>query len=737
MSSTTKTHVIGLPLYRYEGRVKVTGRANYAADNRADRTAHAYGVFSPVAAGEIVRVDARAAERAPGVLKVLHHGNTPKLKRVPEDWDHDVKVAEERAPLSDTKIYYAGQFVALVVAETFEQARWAAHLVHVDYRARPHALTLDEGIAAHGAKPQPDEVSQRGDFKVAFEKAAVTHDATYLTPVEVHNAMELHATLARWQDGHLTLHDSTQWVVGQAQSLARVLGIPAEKVTVHAPYIGGGFGGKLFLWPHCTLAAVAARELERPVKLVLPRQLEFTTAGHRPVTRQRVRLGATRDGQLTAIGHDSQTHTSLVTDYVESCGWSTPSLYRCPNVSVTQDLVQVNVGTPTSMRAPGTCSGLWALESALDELALKLSLDPLALRLKNVPPNDGAGDKPWSSCHFGDCLKLAAERFGWSRRQPAVGAMRDSRDVLGWGLAAATWPAHRGKATVRTELLDDGTARVSCATQDIGTGTYTVFAQVVSELTSLPFNKIDVVIGRSVLPRGPISGGSMVTSTVVPAIAEATRRAIRDLFQLAVKPHSPLAGVDVKSLALRDGAIVAGERRATIAEVLRAARFGSAAGEATTGPGEDARKYAMRAFGAHCVEVRWDPGISRLRVSRVVSVFDAGRIINAKTARNQIEGAIVMGLGMALMEESVYDARTGRVANDNLADYHLLTHADTPVMDITFLDRPDPHIGDFGAKGLGEIGITGVAAATANAVHHATGKRIRDLPLTIEKLLNH
>jgi xanthine dehydrogenase YagR molybdenum-binding subunit len=728
-------NVIGQPRDRFEGRAKVTGRANYAADNRVARVAHAYGVFSPIASGEITGIDAAAAEAAPGVLKVLHHGNAPKLQHVEEDWDNDVKVAEERPPLSDRRISYAGQFVALVVAETFEQARWAAHLVRVEYRTTPHVLTLEAGIAAHGAEPQPDEKSGRGDFRAALAAAPVTHDATYLTPVEVHNAMELHATLARWEGDQLTIDDSTQWVFGQAKSLARVLGIAADKVTVHAPYIGGGFGSKLFLWPHCTLAAIAARAVGRPVKLVLPRQFQFTTAGHRPVTRQRIRLGATAEGQLTALSHDSHSHTSFVTDYVESCGMSTASLYHCPNVSVTQALVRVNVGTPTSMRGPGTCPGSWALESALDELAVKLAIDPLDLRRKNVPARDEAKNKPWSSCHFDACLVRAAERFGWKQRKPQPGAMRDGREILGWGLAAATWPAHRDEATVRAELRDDGSARISCATQDIGTGTYTVIAQVVSELTGLPFEKIDVAIGNSVLPRGPISGGSMVTATVVPAVAEATRRAIQDLFNVALKSHSPLAGADPKSLALHGGMIVAGDRRASIAEVLRAARFSSAAGEAGAAPSEDFKKHSGRAFGAHCVEVRWDPGISKLRVSRIVSVIDAGRIINLKTARNQVEGALVMGVGMALMEEAIYDSRTGRVVNDNLADYHMLVHADLPQLDVSFIDEPDPHIGEFGAKGLGEIGITGIAAAVANAVYHATGKRIRDLPITIEKLL--
>lgn len=719
-----KPSTIGQPLNRVDGRHKVTGRANYAADNLVAGVAHAYGVMSRIAAGEIIQLDATAAEHAPGVLAVLHHGNAPKLQAFSEDWDKAQKLAEERPPFADHRIHYAGQFVALIVAESFDQARWASHLVKVEYRAEPHVLSLDQGIAAHGARPQDSEQSERGNADRALRGADVQLDATYTTPVEVHNAMELHATLARWEDDRLMVDDSTQWVVGQANSLARILGIPADKVVVRAPYVGGGFGSKLFLWPHAVLAALAARELRRPVKLVLPRQFHFTTTGHRPFTRQRIRIGATTGGRLVALRHDTESHTSVVSDFVEPCGESTPRIYSCPNIAVTQRLVSVNVGTPNPMRGPGSCPGMYALESALDELALELGLDPLQLRLNNLPPRDEQKDLPWSSCHFEECLGVAAQRFGWSSRNPAVGSMREGREILGWGLAAATWPAHRDAATVRVELRTDGTARVACATQDIGTGTSTVLAQVVAELTGYPIDRIEVAIGDSTLPRGPISGGSMVTATVVPAVAQATRRAIADALHAvpgtrAGGPSSPLERTDA----------------AGILRALRASGRQSASGEAHAEPGDEVEKFSFRSFGAHCVEVRWDPGITRLRVARVVSAFDVGRVINRKTALNQVEGAIVMGIGMALLEEAVYDDRTGRVVNDNLADYHVPVNAGLPAIDVTLLDHPDPHIGDFGAKGLGEIGITGIAAAIANATHHATGKRIRELPITIEKLI--
>jgi xanthine dehydrogenase YagR molybdenum-binding subunit len=726
---------VGHAVDRVEGVRKVTGQARYAADHRHAGSVHAYGVFSPIASGEITAIDTRAADEAPGVLAVLHHGNTPRLRRCAEDWDNGIKPAEDRPPFEDQTIYHAGQFVALVVAETFEQARAASHLVKVTYRSRPHVLSLDDGLRTHGETRKEGEDCGRGDPDRALQEAPVRIDATYTTPAEMHNAMELHATVARWEGDQLMLDDTTQWVFGQARTLACTLGIPPENVTVRSPFIGGGFGSKLFLWPHAILAAVAARHVGRPVTFVLPRQFHFTTTGHRPYTRQRIQLGATADGRLTAIRHDSHCHTSLVGEFLEACGESTPRIYSCPNVGITHRMVRVNVGTPNPMRGPGSCPGMFALESAMDELAVRLGIDPLELRLRNVPARDEQKNLPWSACHFGDCLRMAAERFGWSRRSAAVGSMGDAGEILGWGLASATWPAHRDEATVRVELRADGSARVTCGTQDIGTGTYTVIAQVVAEITSLPPDRIDVVLGDSTLPRGPISGGSMVTATVVPAAAEAARRALQQLFALATASGAPLAGADARALSLGAEGVAAEGRSVPLGTILSSARRDTVAGEAHAGPGDETDRFSFRTFGAHCAEVRWDPGIARLRVSRVVSAFDTGRIINRKMAANQAEGAIVMGLGMALLEHAVYDPRDGRVVSDNLADYHVATHADLPQIEVMLLDRPDLHIGELGAKGIGEIGITGIAAAIANAVYHATGKRMRDLPITIDKLI--
>lgn len=734
------TAIIGKEINRYEGRAKVTGRANYAADNHVDGLVHAVGVVSTVAAGKIESIDAAEATRLPGVLGVWSHANFPRVYRSSNDMAAGTRVGEVRPPFEDDVVYYAGQFVAVVVAETFEQARAAARRVRVVYQAEANPpVELGHAAKACGEQPPSDEESaetKRGDAEKSYEEAAVTVDVTYTTPVEVHNPLELHAAVARWKDGSLEIDDSTQWVVGQRKALAAMLGVPPEAVTVRSPFVGGGFGGKLFLWPHSVIAAALARELGRPVKMVLERRHAFTTAGHRPATRQRLRIGAARDGTLLSLRHDTLAHTSLVHEFLESSGSTTSLLYRCPNVAVTHRLVRANVGTPTPMRAPGAASGMIALEAAMDELAVALELDPLELRRRNFAEEDESEGRPWSSNHLKECYRVAAERFGWSRRRAKPGAMRDGDEILGWGMATASWTAERDEATVRVQLHADGTVRVSCATQDIGTGTYTVFAQVAAEVLGLPVERITVVLGDSSLPEGPISGGSCVTSTVVPAIAQAARKATEALVKIAVGKDGPLAGEDAEAVKYSDGAVTGkAGKRATIAEVLAAANVERVAGEGKSAAGGEAERYSFRCFGAHFVEVRWDPGIARLRVSRVVSAFDVGRVINRKTAANQIYGSLIMGLGMTLLEKSVYDPRDGRVVTDNLADYLVPVHADTPEMDVVFLDRPDPHAGEFGARGIGEIGITGIGGAILNAIHHATGKRLRDLPVTVEQLL--
>jgi xanthine dehydrogenase YagR molybdenum-binding subunit len=728
--------VIGKSVDRVDGRKKVTGAADYAADRAPEGMVHGYGVMSTVGSASAVKIDPSAALAAPGVVAVYHHGNFPKLYRSSNDWEAQTTVGEVRPPLEDDKVYYAGQYVALVVAESFEQARAASALVKVEYTdAAPVVAWTDE------MKTEQQDDAKRGDPDAAFKAAEVLHEATYWTPTETHNPIEMHGAVAQWsfdpeRGDRLRIYSSTQGVIFERNALAEVLGVPKDRVEVLSPYLGSGFGGKLFLWPHAVLAAAAARELRRPVKVSVTRAGMFTTVGHRPVTKQTIKLAATKEGELTGISHVTVCQTSFTDTYLEDCGTTTKALYTTKNLRVTHSVARMNIGTPTAMRAPGSAPGLYALESAMDELAIKLNMDPVQLRLKNIAMIEQDTGKAWSSNHLHECLEVGAEKFGWTKRDAKPGSMREGDELIGWGVAACSWPADRMSCSARVEIKADGTVRASCATQDIGTGTYTVIAQVVHELTGTPFEKIEVVLGDTSLPPGPISGGSWVTATVMPAVAGATRQALERLKKVASDTDGPLAGA--KELTVANGALTdkASGKSAGFAEILQAKRLSTLQAESSTAlEDEVSKKYAFRSFGAHFSEVRYDPGIGRLRVARTVSVLDGGRIVNAKTARNQIAGAVIMGVGMALFEQTIYDARSGRVVNGNFADYVVATNADHPEMDITFLDYPDLHLNEFGARGIGEIGLTGFAASVANAVYHATGKRVRDLPITIEKLL--
>jgi xanthine dehydrogenase YagR molybdenum-binding subunit len=523
--------------------------------------------------------------------------------------------------------------------------------------------------------------------------------------------------------------------------LAATLGVAPEQVKIVTKFLGSGFGGKLWPWPHAALAAACSRNLKRPVKLVVSRQSMFHSVGHRPATEQRIRLAADAAGKLSVIRQDYANHTSILDDYAEDCGEQTSFLYSTPNLDITAALARRNVGTPTAMRGPGAVPGLFALESAMDELAIKLKMDPVQLRLKNEPAKDESLDIPFSSRHLAECLTTGAKQFGWERRTPEIGSMKRDGLTVGWGVAACAWLAARIDVEATVELRSDGTARVSCGTQDIGTGTYTVFAQLVSHVTGVPVNQVEVVLGESSLPPGPISGGSWVTSSVTPAVLEAAQNAGKTLISTAIKAKgSPFNGKNADDLELVEGFVrVKGQPQGAVkmADVLSAAKIKAVSGKGkSTGTfGEAKPKLSFHSYGAQFAEVTWQPEIARLRVSRIVTVIDAGRMVNPRAARNQIEGALMMGVGMALLEETSYDPRSGRPVNDNLADYIVAVHADTPAIDVTFLDYPDYELNALGARGVGEIGLAGIAAAICNAVYHATGIRKRDLPIRIEDLL--
>lgn len=741
IENAAPSKIIGAMLPRVDGPLKTTGKAMYASDYNFPKLAYCVPVTATVASGKIRSIDSATAEKMPGVLTVLHHGNIMPLYRNASGGRN----SESRPPFEDDTVYYWGQYVAAVVAETFEQAQAAAALVQVNYDSQSFniATKLDDDLPGEGKPGGPRVESHRGDPDGAFASAAVKVDETYTTPVETHNPMEMHATVAVWDGKGYTLYESSQGVMNHQNVISQVLGEPKENVEVISRFIGSGFGGKLFPWPHSAIAASAARKLNRPVKLTLSRRMMFSNVGHRPRTQQRVRLGATADGKLLALRHDYRNHTSFVDDIRENCGEATPFLYSTANLAVTSALVRRNVGTPTPMRGPGAVPGLFALESAMDELAIKLKKDPVELRVSLDTLTDEEKKKPFSSRHLKECLEQGAEKFGWSRRTPGVGSMRKGDVILGWGVACASWGAGRGVSEAAVSLRSDGTVRVSSGTQDIGTGTYTVIAQVVSDKTGVPVDRIEVVLGSSNLPPGPTSGGSTATATIVPSVVDAVNAAKKILMTVATTgKKSPFAGKDAGSLVMTEGCVRLKDGGSGSAvpfeEILKAANVGSADGRGRSGGlGADpkARDYSTHSFGAQFVEVEWDPGIARLRVSRVVSVIDGGRIINKRTATNQIAGAIVMGVGMGLFEETSYDPRNGHPINDNYADYIVPTIADTPDIDVHFLDIPDPVMGEYGVRGIGEIGLAGIAPAITAAVYHATGVRVRDLPVRIEDLL--
>lgn len=737
--STTSDSIIGRATPRIDGPLKTTGAATYAADFNFDRLVHAVPVGAALASGRIRTLDTSSAEQMPGVLLVLHHGNIGPLYRTAPG-DDNATNSEVRSAFEDETVRHWGQHVAVVIAETLEQATAAAAAVKVEYEPQKADLRAE----LDDYKGERKSVSKRGDPDAAFATAPVKVDQTYITPIETHNPIELHASVAVWEGERVTLYETSQGVVNHRVVMAQVLGLPVENVRVVTRFLGSGFGGKLFPWPHTAMAAVAARRLKRPVKLSVNRRMMFSAVGYRPRTEQRIKLGATKEGKLLALRHDYLNVTSQLDDFDEGCGEATPYLYSVANLEVTSGLVRRHVGAPMWMRGPGAVPGLYALEAGMNELAEALQLDPMQLRLINDAEKDESNkDIPFSSRHFKECFEVGAMKFGWEKRTAAIGSMRQGGKVLGWGLAGASWVAMRLPCTASVEFCANGRLCVRCGTQDIGTGTYTVFAQVLSEKTGIPLDRIDVILGDSALPDGPMSGGSMVTGSVLNAIADGAKGAIQKLQKLAAATEgSHLQNAKAENVSFSKGRLHAKDQDPAtgvdFADLLKMARLNGISAEGKTQPSwEDpkAKNVSLHSYGAQFVEVEWEPEIARLRVSRVVTVIDGGRIINPRAAANQIAGAVVMGVGMGLLEETIYDRRSGQPINGSMADYLMATCADLPSIDVTFLDYPDPAMGEFGARGVGEIGLAGVAAAITSAVYHATGVRVRKLPVRIEDLL--
>ena len=735
-------NAVGQPISRIDGRLKVTGSARYTADILLETIVHAAIVYSTIANGRIVSIDTAVAENAPGVLAVLTHKNMPRMKALP--WSHLRPQGQTYLPLQDDQIHYAGQPVALVVAATLDQATYAGTLIKVAYEARA-PVVFDLRTAKEDAVEPPQRMwplsSSVGDADKAIAGAAVKIEQTYTMSDRHHNPMEPHVTLAVWDgDGSLTLYDSTQMVVGTKKLVSLVLGIPEEKINVVCEFLGGGFGGKSWSWPHTLLAALAAKVVNRPVRLQLTRAQMYSMVGHQAGTVQTIVLGANSDGNLSGIRHDSINPTSVFDDYVEYAAMASRHLWRASGgISTSHKIVHVNRNSPVVLRAPMEAQGHFALECAMDELAYATGVDPVELRLRNDTDTDPYSGRPFSTRALRECLTKGAARFGWDRRSPEPRSMCDGRHLIGQGMAAAIYTHWRWPAKARVTINGGGSALVETAAHDIGTGTYTVMVQVAADVLGLAPDKVTVRLGDTRLPESHPAIGSATVSNATAAVMLAARAAREKAIALTLTDRDALfAGATPDDVIVADGrlALAKTNLNVTYAELLARNGLSSLVGDGDYAPVEEVNgPKAIFSFSAVFAEVRVDLDLGLIRLSRVVGAYDAGRIINPKTARSQAIGGIIWGAGQALLEQSETDPASGQFINRNYSGYLVPTNADIPELDVLFVGGFDEEASPLGTKGLGELTAVSVAPAIVNAVYHATGKRIRDLPVTVEKLL--
>ncbi len=729
---------IGTATSRVDGRAKVTGAAKYAGEFHVEGLAYGAIVTSTVASGRIARIDASEALRVSGVLAVITHENRPPMADKPDAYKDDVAPDQGTPfrPLYNDKILFSEQPVALVLADEWEIARFAASLVRVDYQTNSFASNLfaarDQAIST-GTAEKP-----RGDAEKALAGAAVRHTADYFVPSEYHNPMELYASTVIWEGGNkLTVHDKTQGVQNVQRYLCAVFKMDADDVRVLDPYMGGGFGSGLRPQHQVVLAVLGAKALQRSVRLVLTRQ-QMYGLGHRPATIERLSIGAQKDGTLSAIIHEAIAATSRYEDFGRNdTGWS-GQLYKSATAKYDHRVARLDLPTPCDMRAPGAATGVYGLECAMDEVAAALALDPVELRLRCYSERDQHEDVPYTSKALRECYRQGAEAFGWSKRNPQPGSMRDGSELVGWGMATGVWEALQMEAGVRIVITANGHADVACAFSDIGTGTYTIMAQVAADLLGLPLDNITVHLADSTLPKTPVEGGSWTAASISNAIGKASDDLRKELWRFAKgMPNSPLAKVKQGDVVLADGKIVSKTDTGKAVSMADAMRHGGVERmtRETVNKPKEPKGYGRNTHSAVFAEVKIDEELGIIRVTRVVSAVAAGRILNTKTASSQIMGGVVWGIGMALHEETLVDHNFGRVMNANIAEYHVPVNADIHDIKVIFVDEPDDIINPMGIKGVGEIGIVGVAAAIANAIYHATGKRVRDLPITLDKVL--
>ncbi len=728
---------IGTPTSRVDGRAKVTGEAKYAGEFNVPGLAYGSVVESTIPKGRIARIDASEPLRIEGVLDVLTCENRPRLAGTDKAWKDDVAPEEGSPfrPLYDDRIMFSGQPIALVLAEEWEIARYAASLVRIEYETQAFVTDLYKRRDQAFVVEKPEK--PRGDAEKAYAAADVRHEAEYFIPTEHHNPMELFASTVTWDGGgKLTVYDKTQGVQNVQRYLCSVFNKKADDVRVISPFVGGAFGAGLRPQYQVVLAVMGALALRRSVRLVLTRQ-QMYGLGYRPATIERLALGAKADGTLDAITHEAIAVTSQFEEFSRNdTGWAA-LLYKSANAKFVHRLARLDVPTSSDMRAPGAATGVYALESAMDELAVALKLDPVELRLRCYSDRDQNEDVPYTSKALRECYRQGAEAFGWNKRKPETRSMRDGSELVGWGMATGIWEALQMPVAARIVLSANGHAEVSCAASDIGTGTYTIMAQVAADRLGLPIENISIKLGDSTLPQAPVEGGSWMAASASHAVATTAEEVRKELLALAKAiKDSPLANARLEDVTFADGKVVSkrdASRTVSIADAMRSGAVDRIEKEKTNSFPDDS-SHARNTHSAVFAEVKVDEQLGVIRITRIVNAVAAGRILNTKTAHSQIMGGVVWGIGMALHEETVFDHKFGRIMNANIAEYHVPVNADVQDIKVIFVDEPDDIINPLGIKGLGEIGIVGVAAAIANAVYHATGVRVRDLPITLDKL---
>ena len=706
--------LIGDPLSRVDGRLKVTGGAKYSGEWEFPGLVYGVLVSATITNGSIVSMDVKAAGRAPGVLAVITPFNAPDVPGFKSDAPQPVRGLKL---FSDKLIHFNGQPIALVVAESFEKATYAASLVKASYQEEAFETDFeknrDKGVVPQGGKYK-DYVRGEAD---AYKKAPVVIEQEYRQPTEIHHPMELHVTIALWDgDDKVTVYTKSQGVIGTQRSIANAFGLKPENVQVNSRFVGGAFGSSLRTWPHEIATVMAARLLKRPVKLTLTREQMFTLVGHRPLTIQKIGLGSDKDGKLVGITHESASQTAVYEEFTEGSVNVSRFLYESPNANTRYKVIPLNVGVPAPMRGPGEATGSFALESALDELAFALKMDPIELRLKNYTERDPERNLPWSSKYLRECYARGAERIGWENRPSKPGSLREGEWLAGYGIGCGAFGAYRGRALAKVKMMADGTVNIQSATSDIGPGTGTAMTLIASDLLGVPAGRIIFELGNSSFPTAPTQGGSSTVSSVGSAVHDACLAFKQKLYGLAGMPENSTDPIDY--------AAVLKQHNLPFFELTEESQSS-----------QQARNYSMYSFSAHFAKVHVHPLTGVVKVRRLIAVVDAGRIVSYKTASSQMIGGAVGGIGMALTEEAIFDHKYGRYVNGNFADYHVPVNADIQDIEAIFIDKPDPYINPIGTKGIGEISLIGVAAAVANAVFYATGKRIRELPITPDKLI--